>query len=155
MARVQSSGSVGMPVIYNTDKPVGFGKANIRDDVLLAQYLLKIAYDGRKQLPERPIWMNFTATNLMLLDGIYGKITEEYLTEYIHSIADIRSSLQLREFKYGLDPARSFMDNKLGMPPIMVWLNLDFKRVRPGDFPQIALARDLPQELYRSLLCIS
>jgi hypothetical protein len=152
MARVQSSRSLEMPLLYNVDQPVGSGWPNQKDDVLLVQYLLKSVYDGRATLTELPLWSSLTLADPIMLDGIFGIRTATHLHFYQKSLLET-APVPNQKPDSRVDPARSFTSMKWGMPSTIVWLNTHFRRLRPRDYLRLGMARDLPDGLAKSL-CI-
>jgi hypothetical protein len=155
MARVHSSRSVTMSLIYNIDQPVGPGCPNRPDDVTLVQYLLKIAHDGRSQLVEVNNWANFVPPRPMMLDGIFGDITHAYIKRYY---AGILHGAQMPGTNAGpaiVHPARSFAIQNTGILGIMVMLNIHFQKLRPAEYLHLGVALDLPSKLANSPICFS
>lgn len=153
MARLQSSRSLMMPLIYNIDQPVGYGLANRSEDVLLVQYLLKIAYDGRKQLGLAS-WASYEAERPLVPDGHFGPITGDHILRYQAALAAAGGLPGRQEVGAAVHPARGFAIQSTGNLGIIVMLNVHFQRLRSNDYLHLGAARDLPPRLAGSQLCI-
>lgn len=143
-----------MPLIYNIDQPVGYGLANKPEDVSLVQYLLKIAYDGRKRLP-LPHWASYQATKLMVPDGMVGSITTDYILRYHAALAYSGGLPGTQEIAAEVHPARGFTIQTTGTLGIIVMLNVHFQQLRPKDYLHLGAAPDLPQVLVKSQIFIA
>jgi hypothetical protein len=71
-----------MPFRYNLDRAVGFGKANVADDVMVVQLFLKMVYENPNWQAGHPLAGKLKPTGDMVVDGICGPITRGWIIRY-------------------------------------------------------------------------
>jgi hypothetical protein len=137
----------GNMLFYNVDAAVGKGCPNRRPDVLLVQYLLKECCKAPK--------LAYIRTSV-LSDEKYMKITGTWDQDWDTYLLNYQNELKHRGMSISKDGR---VDPVAGLPrgPIhhtqytILYLNLGYGALRPGDLPRLADVGDCPGEL-RDLL---
>jgi hypothetical protein len=130
------------PYFYNVDEAVGPSCPNRRDDVLLVQYFLKVAFDNGKAY-DPPLVP--PAGQPLTVTGMADPITFRW-------IKDFQEQAKKKGHKNALD-GRVDKAKGTGIGTIshtqytITFLNLTYKKVRPNDYANIAKAGDCPPDL--------
>jgi len=127
---------------YNLDNAVGLGSANVRDDVLLVQYFLKTIFDNPSASSKPLSPLPLKPGEVFRVDGIAGPITVRAIKHYQETQ---RAGGRAIVSDGRVDKAKAGS----GVTTIL-FLNTDYKTVRPNDFNSIAFAADCPQDLKKS-----
>jgi hypothetical protein len=132
----------GYGYFYNVDEAVGPNAPNRRDDVLLVQYFLKVAYDHAHDLkrplvppPGRPL----------VVDGIAGLTTFQWISHFQNE-AKPRGNRIATDGQ--VDKARGLVFATLSKTQYTItFLNDLYRRFRQNDYRNIAKAADCPRDL--------
>jgi len=155
MAFVDSSLELGeemdtqYPYIYNVNYAVGYGKINVRDDVLLVQYFLKKIWDKHKYQATPP-------PGVMKVDGFMGPTTHRWIKNF-QSGATMKTPDPTVMFQDGI-VNRAVADTLVAGTErsyTIVMLNFNFKVKYPELYYILPIAPDLPPELAYSLTMTS
>lgn len=151
MAFIDSSLELGekmnakYPYIYNVSFAVGYGKYNVRDDVLLVQYFLKKIWDKHKTKAQPP-------AGVMKVDGFMGPTTHRWIKNF-QSGATMKTPDPTVMYQDGI-VNRAVADSLIAETErtwTIVMLNYNFEVKYPELYYILPLAPDLPPELAYSL----
>jgi hypothetical protein len=138
--------SVGIPYFYNVDSAVGPGCPNLRDDVLLVQYLLVTINDNPNAFspPFPPLPLKPGET--FRADGIVGPITLRAI-QHFQEVGRTRGNNIATDGR--VDKATGSGAGATSHTQFtIIFLNNGYRIIRPGMYPNIALlAGDCPSEL--------
>ena len=133
-----------IPLFCNVHAPVGPMAANLRSDVLLVQYLLKVYWDGsgKPKPPGKPL----------VVDGYAGQVTFDYIKAFqaagkaggVNILPDGR-----------VDRAQGAFGGVTGSQYTVLHLNNAFHSRRPAYARHVWCAADCPPELCRALAAAS
>jgi hypothetical protein len=148
MAFVDSSLDIvekNYPYIYNVSFAVGYGRYNVRDDVLLVQYFLKKIWDKHRTKAQPP-------AGTMAVDGWMGPTTDRWIRNF-QSGATMKIPDPSVMFQDGIVNRAVAAQSVAGSDKsyTIVMLNYNFQVKYPELYPMLPAAPDLPPELAYSL----
>jgi hypothetical protein len=146
MAFVDSSLDIAVkkyPYIYNVSFAVGYGRYNVRDDVLLIQYFLKKIWARLERKP--PI-------GVMEVDGLMGPTTDRWIRNFQSGGTMVTPDSTVM-YQDGIVNRAVGAQEISGseMNYTIVMLNYNFGKKYPELFYILPAAPDLPPELAYSL----
>src|ERR1044072_7859232 len=139
MAFRDSSDLEDLPVFYNVLLAVGNNAPNLKEDVLLVQFLLFETYSGKLKFAP----FNTRPQGNMTVDGICGPITKNWILKFQLDIRFIGGNPLLDK---RIDRAREVISSISRTVYTIISLNQIVKQVRP-DFDNLDKAVDVPREL--------
>ena len=89
MPRLFFTESRKRPLIISVDQPVGPGCPNKRTDVLLVQFMLKVA----DELPQNTNWWRTKRARGVRIDGVFGEHTQWVISQVQEQYPDHRYRL--------------------------------------------------------------
>lgn len=136
-----------LPKFVNVGMAVGRGAPNVRNDVLLVQYMLRelfrnpTEHEPRLAPPEEPV----------RLDGRFGPNTRNAIIKFQLNIISQFGSIRLdaRVDRVGLEATSSISQTTY----TILWMNYLYKLARPVEFEDLLAGKisDMPPELAAEL----
>lgn len=143
MAYTMVLGLPDLPTLYNLSAGVGYARANLRDDVMLVQVLLKMA--------DAPVFSGGVpvgGTGMITVDGYFGPETNSYIGFFERELEERHMVFQKGN---NLDPASSDGFTKQGVQYLIVHLNRMAKQRLTSEYDWLPFNDDTPPLLRRSL----
>jgi hypothetical protein len=134
-----------MPFYYNVRESVGPNAANVREDVLLVQYLLRAIYANGVALSIPPL----PSGRVILVDGFCGPITNEAI---LHFQKSVKAKRQAIPTDGRVDRAYPGHKTRHGLQWTVIFMNFAVRHTRPAVHADLPAASDCPPELREALL---
>ncbi len=140
MARVSLvQTSQGPRNFYNVDGPVGPGGLNKREDVLLVQYFLNVAF-------ETPRFADSPFEGDMKNDGVPDRTTFAAILHF-QKVMKSKGSTISTDGRVDPPSGEQIRGSISNTQYTILFLNLAYAKDRPEDWPAVSEATDCPQEL--------
>ncbi len=136
---------------YNVTWGVGQGRTarNLRDDVMLVQYLLKGIAENASQALFAPDWSPPGSVGSFLVDGQMGQVTAGWIRSYQKAVVKNAPGLVLVDNV--VDRARRDFSSISKTMYTIVGMNIDFRSAQSAKFRALEDIPDVPPELRAAL----
>jgi hypothetical protein len=142
MARVSIvQTATGPRCFYNITSAVGPGAPNLREDVLLVQYLLRENFKGLPSFRSEPF-----PGGVLIVDGIPGTQTYSAIKHYQRVQKKIGRPIAT-DGRVDAPVNEQMVGSISNTQYTIIYLNLGYLKSRPNDWPRLSQAGDCPAEL--------